>query len=61
MGDDVVNIDIIKGKQKEYQGFIKEKTEEKEIKQIRGTLQQNKAFGRKSFKLRQRGRPVKVK
>jgi putative transposase len=71
--DDIINIDIIKGKQKDYQDFVKEKTEEKEIKQIKDALQQNKAFGRESFikdieerfkttfKLRQRGRPAKIK
>jgi putative transposase len=71
--DNVVNTDIIKGEYKDYQNFVKEKIEEKELRQIEDALQQNKALGGKDFieklekrfgrvfKTRKRGRQVKNK
>jgi putative transposase len=72
--DRIVNIDIIKGRHKDYQDFMKEKIEESEIKSIHEALQQNKALGKEgfikkledkfkntSFKTRKRGRPVNKK
>ncbi len=73
ISDCIVNINIIKGKHKDYQDFIKEKIQEKELKKIREALQQNKAFGtekfikglekrfNKTFKVRKRGRPISEK
>ena len=71
IGDGIVSIDIIKGKQNDYQEFIGEKIEAEETKQIQEALQQNKAVGGKKFierveerfsrvfKIRKRGRPTR--
>lgn len=71
--DEITNMDIIKENKVAYQNFINEKIEEEEFKQIKESLQQNKAFGGEDFikkmekqfgnvfKVRNRGRPARRK
>ena len=71
--DDTINKDIIMSRAKDYRDFIREKVTEKEVKQIRDVLQQGKILGadkfikkleeklKKTFKVRARGRPPKIK